>query len=50
MIMNGRLITPSQSDNILIGITRDTVMRIAKDMGLEVKEAQLPREMLYVSD
>jgi branched-chain amino acid aminotransferase len=51
MIMNDRLITPSQSDNILIGITRDTVIRLAQEeLGMEVEERQVDRSELYIAD
>jgi branched-chain amino acid aminotransferase len=51
MIMNGRLITPSQSDNILIGITRDTVIRLAQEeLGMDVEERQIDRSELYIAD
>jgi branched-chain amino acid aminotransferase len=36
--------------SILGGITRDSVMRIARDLGYEVREQTLPREMLYIAD
>jgi len=42
--------TPPLSASVLPGITRDTIMTLATDMGFEVKEQDLPREMLYVSD
>ena len=35
---------------ILNGITRDSVIRIARDLGYEVREQNIPREMLYVAD
>lgn len=50
LVRDGVLYTPFISNGILQGITRDTVMTIARDFGLEVREAQLPREMLYVAD
>lgn len=47
----GKLITPSASDNILEGITRDLVIRLAKeDLGLEVVERSVTRTELYASD
>jgi branched-chain amino acid aminotransferase len=50
LVRDGVLFTSQLGNGILHGITRDTVMRLGKDMGLEVKEAQLPREMLYLAD
>lgn len=42
--------TPPISASVLPGITRDTIMTLAHDMGLQVKEQDLPREMVYISD
>ncbi|MGH9394512.1 MAG: aminotransferase class IV, partial [Terriglobales bacterium] len=36
--------------SVLSGITRDCVLRIAADMGLEVSEQALPREALYIAE
>ncbi|HKW01184.1 MAG TPA: branched-chain amino acid transaminase [Vicinamibacterales bacterium] len=44
------LYTPPYSASVLPGITRDSIMTLAHDLGLTVKEADLPREMLYVAD
>lgn len=44
------ILTPPVSSSILSGITRDSVMRLAKDMGYTVREAVIPREMLYIVD
>lgn len=44
------LYTPSMSSSVLPGITRDTVMTLAQDLGFQVKEQELPREMLYIAD
>lgn len=50
LVRDGKLITSPISAGILNGITRDSVARIARDMGIEVQEAAMPREMLYVAD
>jgi branched-chain amino acid aminotransferase len=50
LVRDGKLITSPISAGILNGITRDSVARIARDMGIEVQEAVMPREMLYVAD
>jgi len=50
VVRDGVLFTPPISANILAGITRDCIIRIAKDLGYEVREENLPREFLYVSD
>jgi branched-chain amino acid aminotransferase len=42
--------TPSLASSVLPGITRDSVITLAKDLGLQVREQVLPREMLYVAD
>lgn len=48
---NNKLITPPTSDCILEGITRDTVMKLAKDeLGLEVVERSISRSELYSAD
>ena len=44
------LYTPTMSSSVLPGITRDSVMTLARDLGFEVREAQFPREMLYIAD
>jgi len=50
LIKDGALITPAIAHSVLGGITRDTVTRLARDMGLEVREIAVPREMLYLAD
>lgn len=50
LVRDGKLFTPPVSAGILNGITRDSVMRIALDLGYEVAEQVMPREMLYIAD
>lgn len=51
MIRNGKLVTPSVQDNILEGVTRATVMELARDeLGLEVVERSIDRSELYLAD
>lgn len=50
VVRDGVLYTPPLASGILQGITRDTVVRLARDMGHEVREQNIPREMLYVAD
>jgi branched-chain amino acid aminotransferase len=50
MVYRGRLITPPFSASVLPGITRESIMTLARDMGIEVAEQNIPREMLYVAD
>lgn len=50
LVKDGRLLTPPTACSILAGITRDTVMHLAADLGYEVAEQPIPREMLYFAD
>jgi branched-chain amino acid aminotransferase len=50
LVRDGALFTPPLSAGILAGITRDSVIRIARDLGYEVREENLPREMLHTCD
>lgn len=51
LIVNGELVTPPPSENILLGITRDTVIKIAqRELGLVTRERQIDRTELYVAD
>ncbi len=47
VVNGGKLITPPASDNILEGITRDSIMSVARDMGIEVVERSISRTELY---
>jgi branched-chain amino acid aminotransferase len=49
-VRDGELITPPISDNILAGVTRDTIITLARDLGLTVSEQSLTRSELYVAD
>ena len=51
LVQNGKLVTTMKTDNILVGITRNTIMALAKDvLGLEVEERAIDRTELYISD
>jgi len=50
LVRDGVLYTPPLSASVLPGITRDTIITLAQDQGLTVREQDLPREMLYVCD
>ncbi|HWO55988.1 MAG TPA: branched-chain amino acid transaminase [bacterium] len=50
LVHNGVLSTPPVASSVLSGITRDTVMRLAEEMGIKVLEERLPREALYIAD
>jgi len=50
IVRDGVVYTPTIGSSILNGITRDSVMRIARDLGYTVLEQVVPRELLYISD
>src|SRR5262252_3705844 len=50
VVAQGTLYTPPLAASILPGITRDAIVDIAKDLAIPVKDAVLPREILYVAD
>jgi branched-chain amino acid aminotransferase len=50
LVRGGVLYTSPLAAGILAGITRDSVVRIARDLGIEVREESIPREMLYIAD
>jgi branched-chain amino acid aminotransferase len=51
MVRKGKLITPSAAENVLEGITRDSVMALARrELGLDVVERPIGRSELYVCD
>ncbi|PMO01359.1 branched chain amino acid aminotransferase [Vibrio splendidus] len=50
VIRNGVLSTPPATSAILPGITRDSIMTLAKDMGYEIREENIAREALYLAD
>lgn len=50
LVNGGKLITPPLGASILPGITRDSVIQIARNMGIEVVETQIQRAALYLAD
>lgn len=50
LVRDGVLYTPTMSDAILPGITRDSIVTLARELGYRVREERLPREMLYIAD
>lgn len=50
VVQDGVIRTPPRSASILTGITRDSVMLLAADEGLEIREETLARESLYFAD
>jgi branched-chain amino acid aminotransferase len=50
LIRGGIIYTPGVDNSILQGITRDTVIQLARAHGFEVREQTIPRELLYLAD
>src|SRR5690349_12287055 len=50
LVRDGKILTPPIGNSVLPGITRDTVLHLAKDLGIPVDETMIPREMLYIAD
>ena len=50
VVRNGKLITAPLGNSVLPGITRESVLQIARDLNIPVLEQGIPREMLYIAD
>jgi branched-chain amino acid aminotransferase len=51
VVIDGKLVTPPSSDNILMGVTRDTVITLARnEMGIEIEEQSIDRSELFTAD
>ena len=50
LVRGGVLYTSPLANSVLNGITRSSILTIAKDLGIPVVEQALPREMLYIAD
>ena len=50
MIRDGALITASRSEDVLEGITRRTIIQLAKDMKIPVEERKIDRTEVYIAD
>jgi branched-chain amino acid aminotransferase len=50
LVHKGELITPPMHNSILAGITRASVVTLAKELNIPVREMVIPREMLYIVD
>ncbi|MGP6220132.1 branched-chain amino acid transaminase [Caldiplasma sukawensis] len=50
LVKDGEVITPGRDSPILLGITRDSLIKIFEDMGYKVRERFVRREELYIAD
>jgi branched-chain amino acid aminotransferase len=50
VVRNGVLLTAPLGNSVLPGITRDSVLKIARDLGIPIVEQGIPRESLYIAD
>ncbi len=51
LVMNGELVTPAATENILLGITRETIIELARrELGRITRERQVDRTELYIAD
>jgi len=50
VVRDNTILTPPISASILGGITRDSVITLARELGFTVVESDLPREILYIAD
>ena len=50
LVKDGVLLTPALAHSVLGGLTRDSVIRLARERGIEVREMSIPRELLYLAD
>ena len=50
LVAGGTVYTPPVNGTLLAGITRDAILTIATDLGIPVKEQEIPRDMLYAAD
>ena len=50
IVRDGALFTPPLSSSILGGITRDSIITLARELGYAVTETSIPREALYIAD
>jgi len=50
IVRNGVLQTAPLGNSVLPGITRDSILTLARELGIPVSEAGIPREMLYIAD
>ncbi len=50
LVRDGKLLTPPLGASVLPGITRDTIVKIAMQLGIPIVETIVPRELLYIAD
>jgi branched-chain amino acid aminotransferase len=50
IVKNGHLVTPPLSTSILAGVTRDTILALAREEGIPVSEDMITRDQLYLAD
>jgi branched-chain amino acid aminotransferase len=50
LVQDGKIYTPPASASILVGLTRDSVIKLAGSLGYTVVEQNIPREALYIAD
>lgn len=50
LVRNGVIFTPPLSSSVLSGITRDSVLTLARSLGMPVVEQAMPRELIYIAD
>ena len=50
VVRDGKIHTPPLGASVLPGITRDSVLALARDLGIPVVETIIPRELLYIAD
>jgi branched-chain amino acid aminotransferase len=50
VVRDGRIHTPPLGASVLPGITRDSILTLARTLGIPVVESIIPREMLYIAD
>jgi branched-chain amino acid aminotransferase len=50
LVRDGKILTPPLGASVLPGITRDSVIHLAQELGIPLVETIVPREMLYIAD
>lgn len=50
VVKDGKIVTPPATSSILPGITRDSIVTLARDLGYDIVEANIAREALYLAD